>query len=60
MDNVIYVDFSRKDQVNELVSRKLDEAKIIDADLRRAVSNRAEAWCSWLTPRIDIKAENSA
>ena len=60
MDNVIYVDFSRKDQVNELVSRKLDEEKITDADLRRAVLARAETWCSWLTPRIDIKAENIA
>ncbi len=58
MDNVIHVDFSRKDQVNELVSRKLDEEKITDADLRRAVSNRAEIWRSWLTPRLNIKAEN--
>ncbi len=60
MDNVIYVDFSRKNQVNELVSRKLDEEKITDADLRRAVSDRAEKWRSWLKPRIDIKAENIA
>ncbi len=60
MDNVIHVDFSRKYRVNELVSRKLDEEKITDADLRRAVLARAEAWRSWLTPRIDIKAENIA
>ncbi len=58
MNNVIHVDFSRKDQVNELVSRSLDEAKITDTDLRRAVSDRAEKWRSWLAPRIDIKAEN--
>ena len=58
MSNVIHVDFSRKDQVNELVSRSLDEAKITDTDLRRAVSDRAEKWRSWLAPRIDIKAEN--
>ena len=60
MNNVIHVDFSRKDQVNELVSRSLDEAKITDTDLRRAVSNRVEKWRSWLVPRIDIKAENIA
>ncbi len=58
MSNVIHVDFSRKDQVSDLVSRSLDEAKITDTDLRRAVSNRAEKWQSWLAPRIDIKAEN--
>ncbi len=60
MNNVIHVDFSRKDQVSALVSRSLDEAKITDTDLRRAVSNRAEKWRSWLVPRIDIKAENIA
>ena len=60
MNNVIHVDFSMKDQVSDLVSRSLDEAKIIDTDLRRAVSNRAEKWRSWLVPRIDIKAENIA
>ena len=60
MNNVIHVDFSRKDQVSDLVSRSLDEAKITDTDLRRAVSNRAEKWRSWLVPRIDIKAENIA
>ncbi len=60
MDNVIHVDFSTKYQVNELVSKKLDEEKITDADLRRAVSNRAEKWRSCLTPMIDIKAENIA
>ena len=60
MSNVIHVDFSRKDQVNKLVSRSLDEAKITDTDLRRAVSSRAEKWRSWLAPRIDIKAENIA
>ena len=58
MNNVIHVDFSRRDQVNDLVSRSLDEAKITDTDLRRAVSTRAEKWRSWLVPRIDIKAEN--
>ncbi len=58
MNNVIHVDFSRKDQINELVSRSLDEGKITDADLRRAVFARAETWRSWLAPRIDIKAEN--
>ncbi len=60
MDNVIHVDFSRNYRVNELVSRKLDEEKITDADLRRAVSDRAEKWRSRLTHRIDIKAENIA
>jgi len=60
MNNVIHVDFSRKDQINELVSRSLDEGKITDADLRRAVFARAEKWRSWLVPRIDIKAENIA
>ena len=60
MSNVIHVDFSRKDQVNKLVSRSLDKAKITDTDLRRAVSIRAEKWRSWLAPRIDIKAENIA
>ena len=60
MDNVIHVDFSSNNQVNELVSRKLDEEEITDTDLRRAVSNRAEIWRSWLTPRLNIKAENIA
>ncbi len=60
MDNVIYVDFSRQKQFDDFVSRRLDEGKITDADLRRAVSNRAEKWRSWLVPGVDIKAENIA
>ena len=57
-DNIVYVDFSKKDKIDQLVEEKLDEKNITDSELRQGVHDRAEKWRSWLERGIMVKTEN--